>query len=573
LGIKAEAVPVNEDTCIADKTFERRQDLAGLELVSEWLNDCTSNHPLCRLESPPPLPLRVIDVQSRDEPFLYDTNGERGNYLALTYCWGRNRNMDMMTFGPNSKGRAGMLNPKNNIDLHRKGIPFAYMSKTIQDAVTVCRTLGYRYLWIDALCIIQGDEEEWKRESPKMADVYANAKLTIAADSAEAVEKGFLSFETQKTDSADDAVERYLSDFKERVFPEEHAQVSNGKCPSTLLWNEPLNIRAWSLGEAIFSNRILHYTSFEMVWECNEVRKCECGHSQIFQDDDVDSFRIFRNMELAKGSAKADLYRKWDTVIQHFTRRMINNHSGRQDRDPLRLVALSRVARRFSDILKKVFCSNDDYLAGVWKGDLVKSLLWSVERCLEENHHEIAGKWRKPEQYRAPSWSWAALEGPVLVEPVKDFHQTLEIKEASVQHYDESDQFSQILSSKLEAYGPIIHNLELRLQNNVETDLYAGHRCLVSRPGFQESLAFTSDLPLTPEELDQEFSCLYIGKGNKEISAVGLPRTYYGVLLLRAVAGATKTYERIGISSSSTNEEEAVKGFLESTSNEWISLV
>lgn len=60
-------------------------------------------------------------------------------------------------------------------------IPLEKLPRTIRDAVTVTRSLGIRYLWVDALCIIQDSQSDWRAEAPKMMNVYRNAYLTIAA--------------------------------------------------------------------------------------------------------------------------------------------------------------------------------------------------------------------------------------------------------------------------------------------------------------------------------------------------------------------------------------------------------
>jgi len=547
-------------------------EFASFNLITTWLEDCLKNHALCRSKASPPLPIRVIDVLSRDEPFLKESNGACGDYLALTYCWGRLRDMNMMTFGPNSKGKSGLLDPEINVDLHKNGIPFSSMPKSIQDAVTLCRRLGFKYIWIDALCIVQGDEEEWKRESPKMADVYANARLTIAADSADGVEKGFLDMHAFATPYKELFFQRRPIHIRKRIFPEEHVRAPERTCPSSITWNEPLNSRAWALAEVIFSNRCLHYTSLEMVWECNEVRYCECGHSQDLQENDEDSFRIFRNMTLAERSSKLAMYRKWDTVVQQFTRRQINNHPGRTDRDSQRLLALSRVARRFSDILRDVFHLEDEYVAGIWKGDLVRSLLWSIEKGFQLDHRNIHVQWRRPEIPRAPTWSWAAIEGPVFFEPLRNFIHDLQIKEVSVRHSDESDKFGQVISGKLVVHGPVVHGLDVLLEEHLTTDRYGAHKCKVSGFGFRESSLFIFDVPLTQTELNQEFSCLYLGKGEGEEHVVTESRTYNRILLLRSVAGATNTFERAGISSVYTSDD-VLDGFLETARLEWITIV
>ncbi|RSL40480.1 hypothetical protein CEP51_016694 [Fusarium floridanum] len=66
------------------------------------------------------------------------------------------------------------------------------MPRTFQDAVRTTRALGIAYLWIDFLCIIQGDEADWEAESAKMEEVFSSAYCTIAASSARSSLDGFL---------------------------------------------------------------------------------------------------------------------------------------------------------------------------------------------------------------------------------------------------------------------------------------------------------------------------------------------------------------------------------------------
>jgi hypothetical protein len=54
----------------------------------------------------------------------------------------------------------------------------------------VARKLHVRYLWIDSLCIIQDDTEDWRTESLRMDQVYKNALLNIAATAASDSRRG-----------------------------------------------------------------------------------------------------------------------------------------------------------------------------------------------------------------------------------------------------------------------------------------------------------------------------------------------------------------------------------------------
>jgi hypothetical protein len=66
----------------------------------------------------------------------------------------------------------------------QKEIPHCHLTKTFQDAIAIARSLGIAYLWIDSLCIIQDDAEDWDKESRRMCDVYGGSSLNIAATAA-----------------------------------------------------------------------------------------------------------------------------------------------------------------------------------------------------------------------------------------------------------------------------------------------------------------------------------------------------------------------------------------------------
>jgi len=61
-------------------------------------------------------------------------------------------------------------------------ISMASMPLAFQHAIMVTRRLGFRYIWIDSLCIIQDSKQDWKEQAAKMQHVYEGAILTIAAD-------------------------------------------------------------------------------------------------------------------------------------------------------------------------------------------------------------------------------------------------------------------------------------------------------------------------------------------------------------------------------------------------------
>ncbi|KAI1501586.1 heterokaryon incompatibility protein-domain-containing protein [Biscogniauxia marginata] len=111
-------------------------------------------------------------------PFLFEPK-ELVIYACLSYCWGADLEGVLQT-------------TRNNIPDHEKGIELSSLPKTIQDAITVCRGLKISNLWVDSICIIQDDSEDWKCEAAQMMSIYANSHVTICALEPSSCKVGFL---------------------------------------------------------------------------------------------------------------------------------------------------------------------------------------------------------------------------------------------------------------------------------------------------------------------------------------------------------------------------------------------
>ena len=166
-----------------------------LSRVRKWIETCQvhhnssknkkrsgpdKTHSSCRSRELPKPPTRVLDIGTSEAPhvvYLIETQGQRGDYIALSHCWG------------NSKP---FLTTHETLEDMQDGFLPEQAPPTFRDAITVTRKLGVRYLWVDSLCIIQGDTKDWERESSRMGGVYRGAYLTIAASSATSDEECFL---------------------------------------------------------------------------------------------------------------------------------------------------------------------------------------------------------------------------------------------------------------------------------------------------------------------------------------------------------------------------------------------
>ena len=227
------------------------------QLLREWLRKCDQSHACNRRE--PYWPTRVIFVGGLDPNKLElreqaDREGSEG-YVVLSHCWGTPTDEEKKRF---------CTTPQNYRDRMKGGLSYNDLPKTFQDAVRVTRELKKEYLWIDSLCIIQGNEKDWQNEAGRMENVFASAYCTIAASSAPNWQNGFL--------------ERNLSPHYFQI------QDSLGKrvyvCDDTDDFKKdvdeaPLNKRAWVLQERVLSRRTIHFSAKQTYWECAEGVLCE----------------------------------------------------------------------------------------------------------------------------------------------------------------------------------------------------------------------------------------------------------------------------------------------------------
>lgn len=348
------------------------------------------------------MPTRIINVRSSTDegaPFLEISNSipSPARYVALSYVWGPNGHEVLLTH--------------DTIEHLRTGIDTAKLSKTFVDAIQITRELGFQYLWTDALCIMQGDPEDWSNESKKMADVFGNAYLTIVAGSAAKAHDGFL--QTPLRRSISPCQLRY------QKWQESEADLDMGDCYVHLPRSKrigPLEKRAWCYQEQILSPRRIIYGSDQIFFVCQRNIFCEDGNSKANKAM-TGSFNMPNAQSIIDSPKslppKAVLLRYWYGMLREYTaRNMTNPHD--------KLPAISGIA---SLVQKIVGCR---YLAGIWEEDLIRGLSWTaawfyssemgqpLTRPLETS--KIEQKLLTERVTRAPSWSWASVEGTVRVD-------------------------------------------------------------------------------------------------------------------------------------------------------------
>jgi hypothetical protein len=149
-----------------------------LEKAKAWLHTCVNTHDSCvgsavPKGSLPELPKRILDMTALDSTGairLVEPQGTNALYLCLSHCWGT-------SYSPYLPLRTTI----STIQCWKRRIEWDQLPLTFQDAIHFTRRLGQRYLWIDSLCIIQDDRDDWDDQSVRMADIYGNSYLTLAA--------------------------------------------------------------------------------------------------------------------------------------------------------------------------------------------------------------------------------------------------------------------------------------------------------------------------------------------------------------------------------------------------------
>jgi hypothetical protein len=151
--------------------------------MRHWIKTCESKHD-CGLERiPDTMPTMLLNVDpcqgNRIKLVRVKPETPKTRYIALSYCW-----------GPVTQKTTCL--EANLSTLSSDGIGTEALDPTIQDAIVVARELGFSYLWVDALCMIQDNKAFMDEELGRMAEIYRYATFTIAASRAANVQDGFL---------------------------------------------------------------------------------------------------------------------------------------------------------------------------------------------------------------------------------------------------------------------------------------------------------------------------------------------------------------------------------------------
>ena len=145
--------------------------------VQGWIDHCIGYHDKCSTyaHTNRPMPSRLIKLSGDSTAYLMSTKATI-KYAALSYCWGSSKQS---------------ITTRSNLRIRYNELEICRLPQTIQDAILITEGLGLSYLWVDSICIVQDDKIEWTVEAAKMADIYSNAHIVLAATATHDANDGF----------------------------------------------------------------------------------------------------------------------------------------------------------------------------------------------------------------------------------------------------------------------------------------------------------------------------------------------------------------------------------------------
>ncbi|EXL69931.1 hypothetical protein FOPG_14170 [Fusarium oxysporum f. sp. conglutinans race 2 54008] len=394
----------------------------SLRQVESWLSSCEVGHEYCLSHGSGPgkyFPTRVIDVDRVEDGTVYlrersevetgfPSEGHKAEdlwrgyptYWTLSHRWGDPELIQQLSQSTENRLRSGM------------GV--SDLSPTFRDACLIVRRMGYRYIWIDSLCIFQDSLSEWQQEAKAMVDVYRHSFCNISAIGASSNPSSIGLFSRRRLPL------RLLFPFKvhgQHLDDERGFRVGPWVFLNDSIWTDgvastPLSTRGWVVQERFLAPRVLHFTENQIYWECLETTVCEAdpsGELQVLAKDwhlrpPIQTVYKAAGREIARSLSKVLSGQQyitreeetayltlWGDLVSTYANCALTNESDR-------LIAMSGIAKSFQEANK------DTYLAGLWKKVIHSDLTWKTDAS------DGAKVFRSDSSY-APTWSWASVVG------------------------------------------------------------------------------------------------------------------------------------------------------------------
>lgn len=382
---------------------------SSVKKLEGWINECVQNHELCKrpesLRAQPPT--RLIEITSPitgelSIRLIETKEDEKYAYVALSHSWASSK---------------PLKTDKHNYLEHKDDIPWDDLSTVYQDTITLANALSIKYVWIDSLCIIQQDAEEWGREAHYMGRVYSNAFLVFVALGGElALEKDPIESFTIHGTETETGKDVHKSTIHVRRKIEHDNLVNSANDDTTGEWFS----RGWCFQERLFASRLLHFGGGleDITFECNTEITCECGGVDTLVAKGAFAGKDKSELSSLWCHAKAQFMREFDAIT-----RKTPDELEEEELEEVRNQLLAMYISLCEDFSAKRFSFSDDKLPAM--DSLASKLgpyLGSYHAGLWEHNILIGMQWESFDATRsrryspccAPSFSWASCTGGAI---------------------------------------------------------------------------------------------------------------------------------------------------------------
>jgi hypothetical protein len=417
--------------------------------VEELLQTCTSQHPLCQ----EPLsgsrhrftyPVRMLEIiKGTTCPTLrlVTMKDSHPRYATLSHRW---------------KGGEVWKTKTENFPQNCLELPYSALSKTFRDAINFSIALDIRHLWIDSICIIQDDDVDWQQQSAQMGMIFERSVCTFAAidaisddenDKGLFLDRDMLPVKISIDSSYSVTYDTLLSDLPQenaKVDYRRHGTALDVEALSSEAWGaaraivkpehtpfdmsidrSAWNTRGWVFQERVLSTRMLYFTKEQVFWECAECIESEHHETgpELKKKDAID-------LELLGTENTTSSTRRLHRMLRRSKQAHVKaTQLPTDDRSPSRffdtweefqkLKAWWLITERYSEcqltfttdrwfaiqglceVMRQQFES--EIHAGIWDVGIGACLLWQARQAPLQPFAD----------FKAPSWSWLALNGPI----------------------------------------------------------------------------------------------------------------------------------------------------------------
>ena len=267
---------------------------------------------------------------------------------------------------------------------------------------------------------MQDSKDDWLHEASVMHKVYSNSYCTIAAAASADSYQGLFRQRTTHFLYPCEVPIPWLNSKGTYQLVDYHFWCSQ-------IQDQPLHRRGWVVQERLLAPRVLHFSSQQLIWECRELDAAEKYPRGLPKVLSSTAKALFKGLDSQKDGARLRkltsespdpkfwAHQLWVKIVETYTSSLLTFGDDK-------LIALSGIAKRQQSEM------NDQYIAGLWMKFLPSQLLWHVSHCRQIDNTPSV----RPNKYRAPSFSWASVDGIISAGGFSDDGFLIDIVEVSI---------------------------------------------------------------------------------------------------------------------------------------------